>query len=87
MRLSSLRATKQYRAMIVCLCHRVSDCDIVRQVGVGSVSFGNLRDELRVATGSGGCCADCARRTFAECRRVFAARTGSASVQTASALA
>jgi len=68
--------------MIVCLCHRVSDRDIARQVRIGCASFEDLQDELRVATGCGSC-ADCARQTFAECRHAFAARNGSAAVHVA----
>ena len=49
--------------MIVCVCHRVSDRDIEREVRHGCDSFEELQDELRVATACGRC-ADCARDTF-----------------------
>jgi bacterioferritin-associated ferredoxin len=45
--------------MIVCVCHRVSDRDIRRQVTSGCPSFDALQDELRVATACGAC-HDCA---------------------------
>ena len=53
--------------MIVCVCHRVSDRDIAREVRNGCTSFEDLQDELRVAT-SCGACTDCAHATFTECR-------------------
>jgi len=49
--------------MIVCLCHRVSDRDIVAAVRHGTPSFEVLQDETRVAS-SCGCCHDCAREVF-----------------------
>ena len=49
--------------MIVCVCHRVSDRDIEREVRHGCASFEELQDELRVATACGRC-GDCARDTF-----------------------
>ncbi len=49
--------------MIVCVCHRVSDRDIEREVRHGCESFEELQDELRVATACGRC-GDCARDTF-----------------------
>lgn len=49
--------------MIVCICHRVSDRDIAREVKAGCRDFGDLQDELRVATACGAC-SDCARQTF-----------------------
>lgn len=49
--------------MIVCVCHRVSDRDIVREAQHGCSSFEELQDELRVATACGRC-GDCARATF-----------------------
>ncbi len=49
--------------MIVCVCHRVSDRDIQREVRHGCASFEELQDEQRVATAC--CrCGDCARDTF-----------------------
>ena len=49
--------------MIVCVCHRVSDRDIEREVRHGCVSFDELQDELRVGTACGRCL-DCAHDTF-----------------------
>ena len=49
--------------MIVCVCHRVSDRDIEREVRHGCESFDDLQDELRVGTACGRC-TDCARDTF-----------------------
>lgn len=49
--------------MIVCLCHRVSDRDIVAAVNAGARCFEVLQDELRVAS-SCGSCHDCAREVF-----------------------
>ncbi len=49
--------------MIVCVCHRVSDRDIEREVRLGCGSFDELQDELRVGTACGRC-TDCARDTF-----------------------
>ena len=49
--------------MIVCVCHRVSDRDIEREVRHGCASFDELQDELRVGTACGAC-TDCARDTF-----------------------
>ena len=49
--------------MIICICHRVSDRDIAREVKAGCRDFGELQDELRVATACGAC-TDCARQTF-----------------------
>ena len=53
--------------MIVCVCHRVSDRDIEREVRHGCASFEELQDELRVATACGRC-HDCAQDTFAAAR-------------------
>ena len=53
--------------MIVCLCHRVSDRDIVAAVRSGTHRFEQLQDDLLVAV-SCACCADSAREIFdAEC--------------------
>ena len=49
--------------MIVCVCHRVSDRDIEREVRHGCDSFEELQDELRVGTGCGRCL-ECAHDTF-----------------------
>ena len=67
--------------MIVCVCHRVSDRDIEREVRHGCASFEELQDELRVATACGRC-GDCARDTFEAARacRPAAAETLAATV-------
>jgi bacterioferritin-associated ferredoxin len=49
--------------MIVCLCHRVSDRDIVAAVQTGTRCFEVLQDDLRVAS-SCGACHDCACQVF-----------------------
>ncbi len=49
--------------MIVCLCHKVSDRDIAREVASGCRDFDTLQEETRVATACGAC-TDCARDTF-----------------------
>ena len=49
--------------MIVCLCHRISDRDIRRDVAAGVRSFDLLQDETGVASACG-CCHDCAREVF-----------------------
>ena len=49
--------------MIVCLCHRVSDRDIRRNVDAGVRNFDLLQDETGVASACG-CCHDCAREVF-----------------------
>ena len=54
-------------AVIVCVCHRVSDRDIEREVRHGCASFEELQDELRVATACGRC-AECAYDTFEAAR-------------------
>ncbi|MFY7865219.1 (2Fe-2S)-binding protein [Roseateles sp.] len=51
--------------MIVCLCRRVSDRDIRRQVEAGVHNFDLLQDETGVASACG-CCHDCAREVFDE---------------------
>lgn len=53
--------------MIVCLCHRVSDRDIVRHAQAGCASFSQLQAHSRVATGCG-CCRDSAQETFEAAR-------------------
>ena len=50
--------------MIVCVCHRVSDRDIVQAVQAGCRSFEQLQDDLRVATGCGAC-RECALECYA----------------------
>lgn len=49
--------------MIVCLCHRISDRDIHREVREGVQCFEQLQDQTRVAS-SCGSCHDCAREVF-----------------------
>ena len=51
--------------MIVCICHRVSDRDIAREVRSGCADFASLQDELRVGTGCGACL-EHAEATFLE---------------------
>ena len=51
------------RPMIICLCHRISDRDIVRAVQAGTTCFSVLQDQTRVAS-SCGCCHDSAREVF-----------------------
>jgi bacterioferritin-associated ferredoxin len=41
--------------MIVCVCHRVSDRDIAREVRTGCDSFEDLQQVLRVGTRCGQC--------------------------------
>ena len=52
-------------AMIVCLCHRVSDRDIHRVVGEGVTNFELLQDLTRVASNCGNCM-ECAQMVFEE---------------------
>ena len=49
--------------MIVCVCHRVSDRDIVRAVESGCGSFDELQAETRVSTRCGAC-RQCAQAVF-----------------------
>lgn len=49
--------------MIICLCHRLSDRDIERQVACGVRSFEELQDETCIARNCG-CCEDAAREVF-----------------------
>jgi bacterioferritin-associated ferredoxin len=49
--------------MIVCICQRVSDRDIVRVVRDGASSFESVQIETGVAVRCG-CCRDCAREVF-----------------------
>jgi bacterioferritin-associated ferredoxin len=51
--------------MIVCVCHRVSDRDIVRHVRAG-MDFSDIQLELGVATQCGQC-ENCARDVVAQC--------------------
>jgi bacterioferritin-associated ferredoxin len=50
------------QAVIVCLCHRVSDRDIAREAG-SCRSFDELQERLRVGTACGAC-VDCAQDCF-----------------------
>ena len=54
--------------MIVCVCHAVSDKDIVKHARMGCGSFDALQDRTRVATCCG-CCESCARDVFDEARQ------------------
>lgn len=54
--------------MIVCVCHRVSDHQIAREVRSGCASFDELQSDLRVGTACGACTV-CARDTFEDARR------------------
>jgi len=65
--------------MIVCVCHRVSDRDIEREVRLGCDSFEELQDELRCGTGCGRCL-EFAQDTFGVAR---ACRTTVAEVREA----
>lgn len=49
--------------MIVCLCHRISDHDIVDAVRQGTRDFDALQDDTCLARNCG-CCEDCARQVF-----------------------
>lgn len=53
--------------MIVCVCHKVSDRDIKRQVRDGCSSFEALQFETGVSTCCG-CCESCAREVFDQAR-------------------
>ncbi|MCB1995155.1 MAG: (2Fe-2S)-binding protein [Burkholderiaceae bacterium] len=61
--------------MIVCLCHRISDRDIHREVRGGTACFEQLQDDTRVAS-SCGACHDCAREVFDEARAAHGACGG-----------
>lgn len=52
-----------FHPMIVCVCHKVSDRDIKRQVRDGCSSFEALQFETGVSTCCG-CCETCAREVF-----------------------
>lgn len=51
--------------MIVCVCNRISDRDIVRSAHAG-MSFDDIQLELGVATCCGRC-EDCARELVSQC--------------------
>ena len=55
--------------MIVCVCNRISDRDIVRHAQQGCLSFDDLQFELGVSTGCGSC-EQCARAVFQGAKRV-----------------
>lgn len=59
--------------MIVCVCHSVSDRDIVAEVQGGCTSFEDLQGTTRVATCCG-CCEDCARQVMAAAQVVAQAK-------------
>lgn len=59
--------------MIVCVCHRVSDREIEREVRAGCESFPALQDELGVGTACGSC-VDCAVELFEKAKRGGSAR-------------
>jgi bacterioferritin-associated ferredoxin len=58
-------ASQTRTAMIVCVCHRVSDREIARQVRAG-MNFDDIQFELGVATQCGQC-EGCARDVVAQC--------------------
>jgi bacterioferritin-associated ferredoxin len=51
--------------MIVCLCHRISDRDIVQAVKDGVRDFESLQDDTCIARNCA-CCEDCAKQVFAQ---------------------
>jgi bacterioferritin-associated ferredoxin len=53
--------------MIVCLCHRISDRDIVQAALGGTTCFEQLQDDTGLASRCG-CCYECAREVFASAR-------------------
>lgn len=66
--------------MIICICHRITDRDITREVCSGTRCFEVLQDDIRVAS-SCGCCHDCAREVFdSACAEVHG--TANAATQT-----
>ncbi|RZL01374.1 MAG: (2Fe-2S)-binding protein [Rubrivivax sp.] len=54
--------------MIVCVCNRISDRDIVRHAQQGCSTFEDLQFELGVSTCCGSC-EQCARDVFQGARR------------------
>ena len=54
-----------WTAMIVCVCHRISDREIARHARAG-MSFDEIQFELGVATQCGQC-EGCARDVVAQC--------------------
>ena len=57
--------------MIVCVCNRISDRDIVRHAQQGCSSFDDLQFELGVSTCCGSC-EQCARDVFHNAKKVSA---------------
>ena len=53
----------ELNAMIVCLCHRITDRDIQRAVAHGTRDFEDLQDDTCIARNCA-CCEDCAREIF-----------------------
>jgi bacterioferritin-associated ferredoxin len=62
---NQFNATLPDQAMIVCVCHRVSDREIARHARAG-MSFDEVQMELGVATQCGQC-EGCAREVHAQC--------------------
>lgn len=58
--------------MIVCVCNRISDRDIVRHARQGCSSFEDLQFELGVSTCCGSC-EQCARTVFQDAKKVLIA--------------
>lgn len=53
--------------MYVCICHSVTDRDILQAADKGAASLQDLSEELNVATCCGRC-ADCAKNLLKEAR-------------------
>jgi bacterioferritin-associated ferredoxin len=70
-------------AVIVCVCHRVSDRDIRAAARQGIASFDALQHALGVGTACGSCL-DCARDTWSRACGCSAAGRAAAAVQDAS---
>ncbi|CAH0352921.1 bacterioferritin-associated ferredoxin [Aquabacterium sp. CECT 9606] len=60
--------------MIVCVCNRISDRDIVRHAQQGCSSFDDLQFELGVSTCCGSC-EQCAREVFHHAKKASASVT------------
>lgn len=60
-----MASTTLHFAMIICICHRVSDRDIARHARAG-MGFDEIQFELGVATQCGQC-EGCAREVVAQC--------------------
>jgi bacterioferritin-associated ferredoxin len=63
-------------AMIVCVCHNVSEKDIAREAAAGCCSFKALQEELQVGHGCGTCLSS-AKETFAAHRPATRQRVAS----------